>query len=225
MEIFSNNNKEKNLILNNKLIQNNNKLYKNTNKNKINIYYDYISYHRNNSKNKSITKKGVNFNVKKEDLKQFSKKLFYIKKNGKIISHYYSHNNSSNKKESFMKIMNNTRNLELSDIVKKNNYSITFNKNINNESKSKSKHKKKIIKNECITEPSKENSTKKYFCQTQRKTNIIAKDFIKQIKSAQKKATNKLIKKLNYMNNKNNININLLEKKMDNKINIEKIKK
>ena len=228
------NNKEKNLILN-KLIKDYKKIYKHINQNKTNIYYNNIYYHRNNSK-------GENINVKKENPKHFSKKLFYIKKKRKMTSNYNSHNNSSNKKSHVMKIKNKTRNIKLSDLDKKNNYSITYYKKNNNESKSKSKSKSKqksnIIKNECITEPSKEYNRKKYSCESQRNTNLIAKNFIKQIKSAQKKTTKKLINKLNNINNMNKININIinkgslfpifskiLEKKIDNKNSIEKIKK
>jgi hypothetical protein len=111
-----------------------------------------------------------------------------------------------------MKIKKNTRNIELSDIDKKKNFSITFNKR-NYESKSKSKLKlnDKNIKNECITEPSKQSNKKKYFNETHKKTNTnnMTNDLINHIKNSQKKTTNKLINKLNNLNSNNNININL----------------
>jgi len=215
------------------------------NRNKTNIYnlsynnnYNYNNYNIAKN-NKSYTKKNTNSNIninantnkiinfngnsinnnanlKKEEPKNYSKKLFYINKNRKIISSYNSHNNSGNKKTPIMKIKKNTRNIELSDIDRKNNYSITYNKrNFESKSKSKSKLNDKNAKNECITEPSKEKNKKKYFYDTHKSTtsnnmtNNMTNDLINQIKNSQKKATNKLINKLNNLNSNNNININL----------------
>ena len=223
METFPNNNRVQKLIISKKIMYDR-KL--GNNKNKTNIYN--ISYN-NVKNNKSYTKKNNNINInantnkiinvngnasnanlKKEEPKNYCKKLFYIKKNRKIISSYNSHNNSSNKKTPIMKIKKNTRNIELSDIDKKSNYSITYNKrNYESKSKSKSKINDKNIKNECITEPSKQNNKKKYFYDTHKNTNNMTNDLINQIKNSQKKTTNKLLIKLNNMNNNNNININL----------------
>ena len=232
METFpnnNNNNRVQKLIITKK-IQNDKKPGNIiNNKNKPNIYYN-ISYNYNNTKNnKSYNRKntstnintnininkisnGSNANIKKEEPKNNCKKLFYIKKNRKIISSNNSHNNSSNKKTPIMKIKKNTRNIELSDIDKKKNYSITYNKrNYESRSKSKSKSKanEKNIKNECITEPSKQNNKKKYFHDSHKNTSNMTNDLINQIKNSQKKATNKLLNKLNNINSNNNININL----------------
>ena len=230
METFPNNSRVQKLIISKKN-QNEKKL--GNNKNKTNIYnlsYNYNYNNFNNAKsNKSYIKKNtstnintnvnkiINFNgnasnanLKKEEPKNYSKKLFYIKKNKKIISSYNSHNNSSNKKTPVMKIKKNTRNIELSDIDKKNNFSITYNKrNYESKSKSKSKLNEKNIKNECITEPSKQNNKKKYFYDMHKNTNNMTNDFINQIKNSQKKTTSKLLNKLNNLNSNNNININL----------------
>ena len=139
-----------------------------------------------------------------------------------------------------MKINTNTRNLELIDIGSKNKYCATFNNKGNNEYKSKSKSKSKSNskskqnsknkKNECITEPSKQNNKKKYFNNSNKKANIITNEFMNQIKSAQKETTKKLINKLNNINNINTPNKGTVfqpfskinEKKLDSSTNKEK---
>ena len=185
--------------------------YYNTNKNKT-INSNYFSYHHKNAKSSQSYSKNT---VKKEAIKKWAKKLFYINKNRTTftISNHNSHNNSCNKKDKIVKVKNFTRNIELNEISSKYNNSVTYNnKNINgSKSKSKSKQKsKKMMKKECITEPSKQNN-KKYFYDSHRNTNIITNNLIYQIKSAQKKTTNKLLNKLNTMNN---INININKKSL-----------
>ena len=205
-----NNKTDKKLFVNNFNNSENKKNYYNINKNKIN---NISCYHKNAKSSQSYIKN----NTKKEEIKNCAKKLFYINKNRKTISSYNSHNNSCSKKDRIIKIRNNTRNLELADMVSsKYNNSVTYNinnfnnnkKNYESKSKSKSKSKqknKKLIKNDCITEPSKHNN-KKFFYDSHKNTNLMTNTLINQIKSAQKKTTNKLLNKLNNMNN---VNLNI----------------
>ena len=187
--------------------------YFNINKNKT-INTNNLSYHHKNAKSSQSYGKNA---VKKDEIKRCSKKLFYIKKNRKTISisSHNSNNNSCNKKDLLIKVKSNTRNLETNEISSKYNNSVASYNKKNNDSKSKSKSKskqknKKMMKNECITEPTKHNN-KKYFYESHKNTNLITNTLLNQIKSAQKKTTNKLLNKLNTMNN---INININKKSL-----------
>ena len=231
-DTYPNNNKDKKLIITNfnRSDKKNNNCYKNINKN-ANISNNAYT-HNNSKKCKSLNKK----NNKKEDIKQYIKKLYYINKKRKTISTYNSHNNSCSKKNNQIMKISNTRNLELNDMNTKHNFSVTFNNKKNNDIKSlsKSKHKNKIKNNECIAEPSKNTNKSKYFNDSHKKTNLITNDFMNQIKSAQKETTNKLINKLNFINNMNINTINkkslfplfskVFEKKFDNSSDKKKIK-
>ena len=198
-------NKDKKLVINNynKSDNNRNNYYINTKK------INNISYHIKNPKSSKSYNKNIN---KNEDIKKCNKKLYYFNKKRKASSSYNnSHNNSCNSKKQMIKIRKNTRNIELSELNSNNNFSISFNNKNNNKNyyeSTKSKSKKKVKKNECVTEPSKQK--KDFLYDSYKHTNIITNDFMNQIKSAQKETTNKLINKLNNMNNINIINKGIL---------------
>ena len=157
--------------------------YHNKNINKISN--NNISYNNNNSKiSKSFNKK----NNKKVDNKQC-----------KIHNHNSRCNTYNKKNNQIMKI----KNIEYIDVNSNNYFNDIYNGGKNKEVKSsfKSKYKNKIRKNEYITDLSKQKNNYHF--------REYSHNFMNQIKSSQKETTNKLLNKLN---NLNNMNINIINK-------------